>query len=177
MSQTWFTSDHHFGHKNIIAFCDRPFRSVAGMDEALIGRWNARIAPDDEVFYLGDFSFYNREATTAILARLNGHKILIAGNHDHKQKRMLDCGFDEYYHGVTQRFGANETVCRLAHSPQQLWEDPEADTWEVGICGHVHNLWKVKNWSRHGGQTLVNVGVDVWGYNPITWEQIEECLR
>ncbi|WP_258934193.1 hypothetical protein [Nesterenkonia pannonica] len=50
---TFFTSDHHFGHANIIRYCDRPFADVAEMDEAMIDRWNETVSPDDEVWVLG----------------------------------------------------------------------------------------------------------------------------
>ena len=36
----WFTSDTHFGHKEIIRFTGRPFASVEEMDRELIRRWN-----------------------------------------------------------------------------------------------------------------------------------------
>lgn len=32
----YFTADTHFGHENIIRFCDRPFVSAEEMDEVLI---------------------------------------------------------------------------------------------------------------------------------------------
>ncbi len=55
----YFTSDTHFGHKNIIQTCNRPFASVDEMDEAMVARWNQRVGPDDTVFHLGDFCFRN----------------------------------------------------------------------------------------------------------------------
>ena len=45
----WFTSDHHFGHENIIKYCDRPFNSVGHMNAAMIEAWNGAVAPGDTV--------------------------------------------------------------------------------------------------------------------------------
>ena len=53
MSQ-WFSADLHFGHANIIRYCDRPFADVDEMNWRLVRRWNATVAPTDEVWVLGD---------------------------------------------------------------------------------------------------------------------------
>lgn len=53
----YFTADTHFGHENIIKFCDRPFASVEEMDETLIANWNGRVRANDTVFILGDMFF------------------------------------------------------------------------------------------------------------------------
>lgn len=52
----FFTSDTHFGHVNIILYCNRPFASVLEMNEQVIARWNDRVGPRDTVYHLGDFA-------------------------------------------------------------------------------------------------------------------------
>jgi len=59
MTKTWFTSDTHFGHFNIIEYCNRPFKTVDEMNSKLIRFWNERVKPDDIVYFLGDFCFKN----------------------------------------------------------------------------------------------------------------------
>ena len=78
----FFTSDSHFNHENIIRFCKRPFKDTKEMDEALINNWNNVVGQDDTVFHLGDFAFGGSELWNGVLNQLNGHKILIVGNHD-----------------------------------------------------------------------------------------------
>ena len=54
-SRVFFTSDTHFNHANIIRFCNRPFKDVSHMNEAIISNWNRVVGPEDIVFHLGDF--------------------------------------------------------------------------------------------------------------------------
>ena len=79
---TYFTSDQHFGHFNIIRLCGRPFETVEEMDEALLSKWNAKVKADDTVYILGDL-FFRAAKVEPILKALNGRKHLIVGNHDH----------------------------------------------------------------------------------------------
>lgn len=79
--RVFFTSDLHFGHNNIMRFCNRPFKSIEEMDEALIQKWNSVVSKNDLVFDLGDFAFAPNWRWKEILGRLNGHHYLILGNH------------------------------------------------------------------------------------------------
>lgn len=82
MINTWFTSDTHFGHKNILEYEKehRPFASLEEMHEVMIERWNYVVKPKDKVYHLGDFAFGRKNISIA--GKLNGRKILILGNHD-----------------------------------------------------------------------------------------------
>ena len=59
MVNTFFTSDTHFGHANIIKYCNRPFSSLEEMNSTIIRNWNEMVKPEDTVFFLGDFCFKN----------------------------------------------------------------------------------------------------------------------
>lgn len=85
---TFFTSDTHFNHANIIRFCNRPFKDVNQMNEVLIENWNRVISPGDTVFHFGDFCLGGSLEWTNVLDRLNGKIHLILGNHDMKNIRQ-----------------------------------------------------------------------------------------
>ena len=78
----YFISDLHFGHRNCLAFDNRPFNSIEEHDEAIINNWNNTVGIDDDVYILGDISWYNSTKTIEIFKRLNGNLHLIKGNHD-----------------------------------------------------------------------------------------------
>lgn len=79
----FFISDTHFGHANIIRFCNRPFGTIEEMDEALVANWNGKVGGNDTVYFLGDLFFRaSIDRVRDILGRLKGRKHLIIGNHD-----------------------------------------------------------------------------------------------
>ena len=54
MGKIFFTGDLHFGHANVIAFDNRPFKTVEEMDAELIRRWNSKVGKGDLTYVLGD---------------------------------------------------------------------------------------------------------------------------
>lgn len=57
---TYFTSNLHFGHENIIRFSNRPFSSAEEMNRTLIDNWDSRVTDRDDIYILGDM-FYKAQ--------------------------------------------------------------------------------------------------------------------
>lgn len=148
----FITSDHHFDHKNIIKYCNRPFDSVEEMNEFMINRWNSRVGKQDIVIHLGDFGFGNRRAVKELRNRLNGMILLIRGNHDYRIKE--EWGF----------FIREEPVqvgkYILSHKPLLKEEIPCG---VINIHGHIH-----EKESEYG----INVSVDKTGYEPVDLREL-----
>lgn len=169
----FFTSDTHWGHQNILAYCKRPFANLEEMNEALCDRWNSRVNHGDTVYHLGDFSMGGRQ-NLAYRKRLNGKIILVRGNHDYKPEVMLAAGFDEVHSSLTLERDGKKLY--LSHIPKHLpdptnrWyhpsllRDPPTD-YDYFLCGHVHEQWK-----RIGN--TINVGVDASNYYPLTLQEL-----
>lgn len=171
----WVTSDEHYLHNNIIKYCNRPFTDVSHMTEELIVCHNSVVRHDDEVWHLGDFSM-SEKCISDILSRLNGSHILVAGNHDkcyavHKKseaavKRYLEYGFKAVH--MSYQMGPF-TLNHLPYIGDGKFEDrfpqyrPQGNDWL--LHGHIHELWKVKD-------KMINVGVDVWDYTPVSYQQL-----
>ena len=46
---TFFSSDQHFGHFNIIRLSHLPFASLDEMNEVMIAKWNVKVMADDTI--------------------------------------------------------------------------------------------------------------------------------
>jgi calcineurin-like phosphoesterase family protein len=161
----FFVSDTHFGHENIIRNCRRPFANVAEMDEALISRWNERVAPGDTVYHLGDFCFRNLRAADVYLSRLNGQIHLVAGNHDEETLARHASLFASVsaIREIHER-GHRIVMC---HYPMREWHGSWDRAWH--LFGHVHGRL---DHEPHGYS--LDVGADAHDFRP--WS-IEEVAR
>lgn len=77
----YFISDLHLGHKNCLKFDNRPFNTIEEQNDFIIKNWNKTITNLDDVYILGDISWYDANKTIDIFSRLNGRLHLIKGNH------------------------------------------------------------------------------------------------
>jgi len=179
MSRIYFTADCHFGHDNIILYTGRPFLKegdtidipTAGiwwksdeikkergkwMNEEIIKRWNDRIRPNDTVYHLGDFSFKGQQNAEYFGSRLNGNIVHIEGNHDYNN------GVKTYITVAFMQFGNLEVMAQHV-PPSAPGEIP--DYIDLVLCGHVHKAWRH---AMREGVPIINVGVDVWDYTPVS---------
>lgn len=114
----WFYSDPHFGHKNILKYCPRPFQNLEEMERGLIEAYNAVVKPFDIVYFLGDVFFCGTIKAKEILKKLNGYKILIRGNHDFKPEKMREIGFDEVHEQLKVEIeGVKLKLCHFPYKP------------------------------------------------------------
>lgn len=157
-----FTSDPHYYHKNVIEYCKRPFCCKHSMNEELILRHNKIVTrPTQRVFILGDFGFGSNNGLQRILARLNGYKILIKGNHDRGRTKMTELGFAEAWLNAECTYNGKTVL--MQHVPDRV----RHVDFDIHLCGHVHQYWtKTHN--------IINVGVDVWELEPKTLKFIVE---
>jgi calcineurin-like phosphoesterase family protein len=160
----FFTSDTHFGHEAIIGLCERPFASVAEMDEALIEKWNAMIAPEDSVYHLGDFSFRNARPLAEYRRALNGTIHLITGNHDFPLTRDYERQFASVFSIL--EIGLNGKRIVLCHYPMREWHGSWRGVWH--LHGHLHGRLN----HEPLGYSL-DVGVDSNEYHPWSFEEID----
>ena len=171
---TFFTSDQHFGHFNIIRLCSRPFGTVEEMDEALLSKWNAKVKADDTVYILGDL-FFRAAKVEPILKALNGRKHLIVGNHDHTwMKRVVA---SDYFASVQtlKEVEIDGRVLTLCHYPMLSY--PQARRGYM-VYGHIHNNVRDDYWPLIARRSrMLNVGVDVNDFEPVTFDELVENNR
>jgi len=162
----WFTSDHHFNHANIIAYCSRPFASLSEMNERMVEEWNARVSDSDTVYVVGDFFLGPTPDGVRIGQSLRGRKILVKGNHDRSTHTCLQAGFAQVSSRISLAL-EDGTRALLRHVPL---DENFLDGHDLQIHGH-----------RHGGPQLegrhLNVCVDLWNFRPVAEREVIDLWR
>ena len=156
-----FTADTHFGHGGALGLFQRPFDTVAAMDEAMVARWNEAVAPRDDVWHLGDFAVPPASRATperlgALLDRLHGCKRLVAGNNDGETVRALSGWREVLDYTEIEVQGVGLVLC---HYPFRSWRNDRRGWWN--LHGHSHHRLKPQTRQR-------DVGVDGHDFRPIT---------
>lgn len=201
-TNTYFTSDTHWYHGNIIKHTERlefcsdsekdiirfgstedvrelqlSYESIARMNETLINRWNSVVPPDGNVFFLGDFALKcNVKQAREIRDQLNGKIYFIRGNHDQVADQIQNCF--EWYKRLEEIQIQDPTVIRgvqeitLCHYAMKVWNKSHHGTW--CLYGHSHHTLPDDPNSRS-----LDVGVDGpdYNYTPLSYIQIQNLMN
>lgn len=89
MSNIWLTSDTHFCHDREFVYKPRGFSTVYEMNDEIVRRWNEAVAPDDDVYHLGDVMLNDDDQGLKLLKSLKGNIHIVLGNHDTEKRIKL----------------------------------------------------------------------------------------
>lgn len=166
MRRVFFTADHHFGHENIIRFCNRPFRSTNEMDETMIAAWNEEVGVDDVVYYVGDFAYgAHPQRVKSIFERLHGEKHLIFGSHDNNPIVTLPWANPPQMMRIVH---IEKQMVVLCHYAMRTW--PGVRRGAIHLYGHSHGRLP-------GIGNSTDVGVDCWDFRPVDLVTIKARLE
>src|SRR5579883_798390 len=160
-------SDTHYNHRNIIAYCLRPFMTenervavLAGErpklsdatlrrhDDTLIAECNRLLGPDDVLVHAGDVAWNGLTKLAEYRRRLNVGTVYVAvGNHDDESDLAAVFGgdfvFERFRLEVDGPGGLRSAV--VSHYPEHTWDGSHKGVFH--LYGHVHG----KLDGRHAG--------------------------
>ncbi len=169
--QTFLTADWHLGETRL-PIMQRPFANTQEQTEVLIRNHNKLVRPNDVVILNGDAisaasDVADMHKLLPQIARFNGKKMLIRGNHDRK---LSDDDFKPYFElgiladGDGMEVDVPDGRVYVTHYPTQSKPDM------FNCVGHIHSSWKVQ-------LNMLNVGVDVHHFNPLPVTQVPFFIK
>ncbi len=186
----WFTADTHFGHGNIIKYCQRPFLSpeefaatrndprsklrissetVRRHDNALLDAINSAVALDDVLWIVGDFCWGGHADAMRYRSRIRCRTVnLVWGNHD--QSEIASAFNDCMDQGMIEVEGQ---PIWLNHYPMRSWDRAFHGSWQ--LYGHVHGRLEKEDALK---PTLLtkDVGVDACNYRPWSFAELRTYM-
>jgi calcineurin-like phosphoesterase family protein len=167
MSNIFFTADTHFGHTNIIKYCNRPFKDAREMDEIILQRFNEVCRAGDTLYHLGDVC-HSSFSIRSFWDRLNLHQThLILGNHDKWSWKESPHKWIQWV-GTQKSISIDKIPLFLFHFPCRSWA--KKGHGGLHLYGHVHGRLE-------GMDRSMDVGVDTNNFYPYSWEEVRERLK
>lgn len=204
LDKIFFWSDPHFGHRNVLKFCNRPYENIDEMHEDFIKRYNSVVPKDGTCIWVGDCFFCGKTKARAVMNKLNGQKVLVLGNHDRKMAHMYSIGFD-FVCNYMEMYIAGFPV-KIKHYPSK-WSSNKLYNWfrldflakyfGRGTKLQLFRWCKPRyferypepdgRWLIHGHthseepydlpNKTIHVGVDAWDYSPVSYREIEKLIQ
>jgi calcineurin-like phosphoesterase family protein len=162
-NKTFFTSDQHFAHKNLVKSLStwsdttecRDFSSIEDMNYALIAGINSVVGPDDVLYCLGDWSFGSIDNIRKFRNQIVCQNInLIRGNHDFRHGTVDPASIDHGFASVRDyaELNIDNQEIILCHYGLRVWNRQGHGSWH--LFGHSHGKLP------HLGNFSLDVGVD-----------------
>jgi len=166
----YFTADPHFGHKNIIEYCNRPFQSITEMDLSIINNWNSVVNSTDTVYILGDVTF-NMTILSFYIQQLNGRILIIPGNHDRwvgGDLNNIKSRSSIPVIQLPQLYEIKYLRLVLCHYQMKNWNKSHYNS--IHLYGHSHGN------SIPEGKSM-DVGVDCNNFTPISLDEVRSIME
>lgn len=144
------------------------------MNDAIVDNINGKVAVDDELYILGDFSFkMTAQDAYGLRKRIACRRIhLVPGNHDK----------DWTQPAVAGAFTVEPPICVLkidgqkivlSHYPMADWQGMSHGSWH--LHGHIHSSGGAYNeFNRKQGLLRYDVGCDANGHSPVSLDELRE---
>lgn len=148
------------------------------MNKVLVSACNYYAGKDDIVIHVGDLITYGKdrgidspkENPTVYLNQIDATFVNIAGNHDSNNKvksigTYLRTSLGPFVDVSVSHYPSYHPLAKGTFIPG-----------DVHLCGHVHEKWK--HYLDEQNKVLnINVGVDVWGYRPVSEDNLVSYIR
>ena len=159
---TFFTSDLHFNHVNLIT--NIRHMTVEENNKLIIDNWNKVVHKKDVVYILGDITMENHRDIAEFIKQLKGIIYVIGGNHDTRRcctqlalSGIPVMGCIDYHHFI------------LSHMPV----DMSNLCGKLGnIHGHIHK--SDGHYQFQMGPKYYNVNTEFHKYTPVDFEDIKK---
>lgn len=194
MKNIWFTSDTHFGHKNIVRGTTewtefkegsshqgtRDFDTLEEHNAALVKSINSLVKHDDVLYHLGDWSFGGHQNIKTFRDQLYCREIhLIFGNHD-QHIEPIDSPYRSLFASLSHkvelsykidsktsgRYG--KTKFFLSHYGHRVWNQSHHGV--IHLYGHSHG-------TLPGFGRSMDVGVDTNNLYPYHLDEIVDLMK
>jgi calcineurin-like phosphoesterase family protein len=166
----YFSSDWHLGHKNILKFDKRPFKSIEEHDETIIKNLLKTLKPGDAFYYLGDFCFDRRKTETYLqtISSSGASLYFIKGNHDKDDTIKLYKQYGTYL-GEQKKIKVNEQEIVLNHFKMLIWDKAHHGAWH--LYGHSHGSAESMKWGRS-----FDLAINIWNYFPLEFYEVKSIM-
>lgn len=167
-TKSYFTSDWHLFHANIIRYSKRPFRDTAEMNRAILDRLNETVEENDWLYFLGDMALTQEPRYLEYwLNQVRCKNIcFIRGNHERTASQLRHRFY--WFKDIAEIDvdGQNITLC---HYAMRVWNKSHHGSWH--LYGHSHG-----SLPDDPNALSIDVGVDTNDFYPYSMDDIAAIM-